>query len=192
MTILGSAFEYHAADPAEVRKNIHGTMEYVKLAADLGCEGIKVRPNGLQLQQGIPTQQTLNQISKNLSECGNYAKNYGIEIRVEVHGPDTKRFPNFRQIMGNLTCDNVLVCWNSNDTDLLDDGFEANFDAVADKIRIVHITELCNNYPWRRLFQRLNAINFSGYCCAEIPASLEPLRLMKYYRALFLVYQNLK
>ncbi|MCK5740209.1 TIM barrel protein [bacterium] len=144
------------------------------------------------MQRGIPAQLALNQISKSLSKCGNYAKNFGVKIRVEVHGQNTIQFPNFRKILENSTSDNVFVCWNSNDADLLDDGFEANFDAVADKIRIVHITELWSNYPWLRLFQRLKKINFSGYCCAEIPTNPEPLRLMKYYRALFLAYQNLK
>src|SRR3977135_2181828 len=44
---LGSAFEYHASDPAVVRKNIDGTKEYVRLAHDLGSPGVKVRPNGV-------------------------------------------------------------------------------------------------------------------------------------------------
>ena len=44
---LGSAFEFQAADPAVVRKNIEGTMEYVRLAHDIGAPGVKVRPNGI-------------------------------------------------------------------------------------------------------------------------------------------------
>ncbi|MFO0888740.1 MAG: hypothetical protein U0790_06285 [Isosphaeraceae bacterium] len=44
---LGSAFEYQAADPAVVRRNIEGTKEYVRLAHDLGSPGVKVRPNGI-------------------------------------------------------------------------------------------------------------------------------------------------
>src|SRR3954471_19781832 len=32
---LGSAFEYHAADPAVVRQNIEGTKAYVRLAHDV-------------------------------------------------------------------------------------------------------------------------------------------------------------
>ena len=44
---LGSAFEYHAADQAVVRKNIDGTKEYVRLAHDVGAPGVKVRPNGV-------------------------------------------------------------------------------------------------------------------------------------------------
>ncbi|MCK5740210.1 hypothetical protein KAH55_13560 [bacterium] len=33
---LGSAFQYHAANPAEVQKNIYGTMEYVMLGCGSG------------------------------------------------------------------------------------------------------------------------------------------------------------
>jgi sugar phosphate isomerase/epimerase len=51
---LGSAFEYHAIDEDELRRNIEGTKEYAKLAYDVGAPGIKVRPNGLQEEAGIP------------------------------------------------------------------------------------------------------------------------------------------
>ena len=50
---LGSAFEFHDTDPAIVRRNIDGTIAYARLAADLGCPGIKVRPNGLQTEAGV-------------------------------------------------------------------------------------------------------------------------------------------
>jgi hypothetical protein len=45
-------------------------------------------------------------------------------------------------------------------------------------------------YPYRLFFRLLNKAGYQGYCDAEIPASCEPVRLMKYYRALFLAYQN--
>lgn len=38
---------------------------------------------------------------------------------------------------------------------------------------------------------RLNEISFSGYCLAEIGPSLDPVRVMRYYRALWLAYQAL-
>ena len=61
---LGSAFEYHSNDPAEVRRNIEGTKEYAQLAADVGAPGIKVRPNGLQTDVGVPEETTLRQIGE--------------------------------------------------------------------------------------------------------------------------------
>jgi len=47
---LGSTFEYHSPVKEELRKNIEGTKEYVKLAHDVGAEGIKVRPNAFRLR----------------------------------------------------------------------------------------------------------------------------------------------
>jgi len=188
---LGSAFQYHSTDPAEVRRNIEGTKEYVKLAYDVGAEGVKVRPNGLQTRKGVPVQKTLEQIGKALHECGEFAKDYGIQIRVEVHGPGTSRIPNMKTIMDEAASDNVFICWNSNKTDLEDGGFEANFKLLKDKIAFVHMHELYDeNYPYRRLFELLVESGYNGYCCAEIPQSDDPVRVMKYYRGMFLALQN--
>lgn len=45
-------------------------------------------------------------------------------------------------------------------------------------------------YPYRKLFRLLKDAGYQGYCSAEIPASPDPIGIMKYYRALFLAYQN--
>ena len=71
---LGSAFEYHAIDEEELHRNVKGTKEYAKLAHDVGAPGIKVRPNGLQEEAGIPKEKTLEQIGLSLRECGEFAK----------------------------------------------------------------------------------------------------------------------
>jgi hypothetical protein len=47
------------------------------------------------------------------------------------------------------------------------------------------------DYPFRRLFARLTETGFTGYCLAEIPESKDPVRVMKYFRALWLAYQGL-
>ena len=168
-----------------------GTREYAQLAHDVGCDGIKVRPNGVQVDKGIPLEQTLRQIGEALHECGAAARDFGIEIRVEVHGRETSRLPNMKKIMDYADSNNVFVCWNSGEPDLLDGGFDANFDLVRDNIRFVHLRDLYVDYPFRRLFQRLHGIGYNGYCCAEVgTASTDPVRVMHYYRALFLALQN--
>jgi len=87
---------------------------------------------------------------------------------------------------------NVGVCWNSNYTDLEGGGFDYNFDLVKRKIVEVHMRDLSlEDYPWRHLLERLNGIGYGGYCLAEIPGSSDPVRVMQYYRSLFLAYQGL-
>jgi sugar phosphate isomerase/epimerase len=188
---LGTTCEYHAVDPAIVRKNIDETKEWVKLAKDVGSPSVKVRPNGLQ--KGVPEDQTLQQIGKSLAECGAFAKDNGIMIQLEVHGAETQRVPRIRKILdygGNHP--NVRACWNSNQTDLLDGGFDANFKLLRDQIGQVHMRDLSlEEYPWRQLISSLSAMKFPGYCFAEIPESPDAVRVLQYFKALFRAYQGI-
>ena len=181
---LGSAFEYHSPDSGELRQNIEGTKAYSQLAADVGAPGVKVRPNGLP--DSVPEQTTLEQIANSLCECGEFAKNLGVQIRLEVHGRQTSHLPHIRTIMEIADHDNVSVCWNSNPGEVANGSVKSNFDLVKDWIRLVHINELHRReYPWRELFALLKDSNYDGYCLAEIPGSTDPERVMNYYRALW-------
>jgi sugar phosphate isomerase/epimerase len=188
---LGTTCEYHSPDPAVVRKNVDETKAWVTLARDIGSPGVKVRPNGLP--KDVPEEKTLEQIGKALGECGAFAQDHGVKVQLEVHGDGTSRLPRIRRILdygGNHP--GVRVCWNSNPTDLLDGGFDSNFRLVRDQIGQIHMRDLfVEDYPWRPLFSALSAMKFEGYCFAEIPESADPMRVLKYFRALFRVYQNL-
>ena len=180
---LGSAFDYHTPDPDKLKKDIAATKEYIVLAHDVGARGVKVRPNGLPKE--VPVEKTLEQIGRALRELGEFGDSHGVEIRLEVHGSGTSLLPNIRKIMDVANHKNVGVCWNSNATDLDGQGFDYNFDLVKDKIFTVHLRDLyLEDYPFRKLFAGLNATGFTGYCLAEIPSSNDPVRVMKYFRAL--------
>ena len=185
---LGSAFEYDSLDRDELRENIEGTKEYAKLAADVGAPGVKVRPNHVHDDEGVPRQQTFEQIGRSLAECGEFARELGVEIRLEVHGRTTCEPANIRSILDHADCDNVFACWNSNAQDVVAGSIDGSFEMLRKDIRLVHITELWNEYPWPRLFELLAAADYSGFCLAEIPESGDPVRLMRYYRALFLAH----
>jgi len=187
---LGSAFDYHTTDQSKLRKDIEATKEYIVLAHDVGASGVKVRPNGLPKE--VPVEKTLEQIGKSLRELGEFGAGYGQQIRVEVHGAGTALLPHIRTMMDIANHKLVGVCWNSNPTDLDGDGFDHNFNLVKNKIFTVHMRDLhLEDYPFRKLFAGLNESGFQGYCLAEIPDSKDPVRLMKYYRSLWLAYQNL-
>jgi sugar phosphate isomerase/epimerase len=187
---LGSAFDYHTPDQAQLRKDIDSTKEYIKLAHDVGASGIKVRPNAFP--KNVPQEKTLEQIGKSLREVGEFGDSHGVRIRLEVHGSGTSLLPNIKQMIDIANHANVGVCWNSNPTDLEGEGFDHNFDLVKNKIFTVHLRDVyLEDYPFRRLFQRLNEIGYTGYCLAEIPDSKDAIRVMKYFRSLCLAYQDL-
>ena len=186
---LASGFGYHYPDSKKLRQQIEGTKEYTLLAEDLGAIGIRVFPNALPAE--VPEKKTLEQIGKSLAEIGEFAHDHGVDIRVCVHGRGTNIVAKIKEMIDYSLSPHVYVNWNCDHNDTKGPGFDANFHSVKDRIRNIHMHELWDEkYPYRRLFQLLKASGYQGYCDAEIPASCEPIRLMKYYRALFLAYQN--
>ena len=185
---LGSAFEFHSSDPAEVKKNVEGAKEYIVLAHDVGAEAVKVRPNGLP--RGEEPERTLERIGRSLRELGEQGANYGVKVRLEVHGTGTSLLSNVARILAAADHRQVEITWNSNQSDLEGGTLEENFERVKSKIGMVHLRDLfLEEYPWKKLFMLLRSSRFEGFACAEIPESSDPLRVMRYFRALFLSYQ---
>jgi sugar phosphate isomerase/epimerase len=188
---LASAFAYHWDDPQKLRENVEGTKEYTILAHDVGAIGIRVFPNALLVDKGIPEEQTLEQIGKALAEVGKFAADYGVEIRVSNHGRGTNRVSIVRKILDFADSPHVYMNWNCDRTDVEEPGFEAHFNMVKDRITNLHIHDLFNEqYPYRKLFSLLRQSGYSGYCDAEVGESCEPIQFMMYYRGLFLALQN--
>jgi sugar phosphate isomerase/epimerase len=185
---LASAFRYHSPDPDELKKNIEGTKEYTLLAHDVGALGFRVFPN--DLPEGVPEEQTMEQIGKALAEVGEHAYNHGVEIRVCVHGKRTSRIPVIKKILDYSASPHVYVNWNCSENDTEGEGLEHNFNLIKDRIRSLHMHELWDDYPYRQLFRLLAKMNFQGYCNAEIPGNDDPVRLLRYYRGLFLALQD--
>jgi hypothetical protein len=80
---------------------------------------------------------------------------------------------------------NFRICWNCNPQDLEDGGIRTNFEIVKDRIGLVHMRDLYEDYPYSELFQMLRGIDYQGFCLAEIPETSDPIRVMKYFRTLF-------
>lgn len=164
---LGTACEYHAADPAELKKQIAETHDFIRLCHDLGAGGIKVRPNGFP--QGVPVERTIEQIGKSLKAVAEYAAGFGVEIRLEVHGHGTQELPNIKRIMDVANDKLVGVCWNCNPADLAEPGLKHNFDLVKDRLgRTVHIHDVTqDNYPWKEFFGLLKQARYDGWTLVE-------------------------
>ena len=181
----GSACEYHSADHGVVQQNIEQTKAFVELSHDLGGTGVKVRPNGFV--KGEDRDKTIARIGAALRTCGEFADGFGQEIRVEVHGSGTSDLAVMQQVMQAADHPRVVICWNSNSGETVDGSLARSFGLVKDKLGgTVHIHDLFDkSYPYRELFTLLSKQNYDGYCLSESPATTDPLRVMRYYKALF-------
>jgi sugar phosphate isomerase/epimerase len=205
---LGSTCAYHYADPAMLEKNMEETRRWCELAHDVGCLGVKVRPNGFV--EGVAQEKTLEQIGQALRKCGDAARDSGVEIWVEVHGQGTEHPPHMRRIMDVCNHPAVGICWNSNDTDVVNGSVKEYFELLKPWLRNCHINELWRApspwgaaagippeqatpgfpaygkpYPFAELFTLLRVAGYNRYTLAEVPESSEPVRFLRYYRALW-------
>ncbi len=182
----GTACEFHSPDQAVVRRNIDTCREFVRLVADLGGRGVKVRPNGLP--NGVPVARTLEQIGRALVPCGKAARDAGVEIWVEVHGRGTTQPAHMRTIMEACNQPSVGVTWNSNPEDVANGSVSTSFKLLRPWIKSVHINELHSGYPYRELFRLLRETGYDRFTLAEIPGTADVAsgeRLMRYYKALW-------
>ncbi|HZS08700.1 MAG TPA: sugar phosphate isomerase/epimerase family protein [Blastocatellia bacterium] len=182
---LGTVCEFHAPDQAVVRKNVDECKRFIELAHDIGALGVKVRPNGIP--KDVPEEKTLTQIGQSLKECGEFAKGAGVEVWVEVHGKDSQIPWRMKQMMEVADHPQVGICWNSNPEDVEGGSVKKNFELLRPWLRSSHINELWKpEYPWRELFGLMKQAGYNRYCLMEIQETSDPVRLMHYYRALWM------
>ena len=183
---LGTVCEFQSPDQKVVQRHIETCREFVQLCADIGAKGVKVRPNGLP--QGVPVERTLEQIGRSLQSCGRAAADAGVEIWVEVHGRGTDQPAHMKTIMETCNHPRVGICWNSNQTEVVNGSVAESFRMLRPWLKSCHINELHSNYPWRELFQLLKEANYDRVTLAEIPGMPDAAsgeRLMRYYKALW-------
>lgn len=180
----GSVCEFHSPDSEVVQTNVETCKQFVKLVADLGGKGVKVRPNGVA--KGSTPEKACEQIGKALIECGNAASDAGVEIWVEVHGSVTQLPKNMKSIMDFCGHPSVGVTWNSNPTDLVNGSIAEGFDLLSKHIKSCHINNLENDtngkYPYRDLFKRLAGIGYDRYTLIEIGQTYDPIKGEEYLK----------
>jgi sugar phosphate isomerase/epimerase len=163
---LGSNERFDDPDPAVVKKAVDATKEFLVLSHDIGATGVKVKPD--RFHDGVPREQTIEQIGRALQELGRFAEGFGQQVRLEVHG-QCSELPTIKAIMDVATHPSVAVCWNSNAEDLKGAGLEANFKLVRERFgETLHIHKLDDPaYPWEQLIRLLVETKYSGWALLE-------------------------
>jgi sugar phosphate isomerase/epimerase len=186
---IGSNEKLHHENPAQLKAAMDATRAFLKLSADIGGSGVKVKPD--HCPQGEERERTIERIGKSLQQLGKEAADMGQEIRLEVHG-SCAPLPLIERILEIADHPSVGACWNCNDSDLSGDGIEKNFGRVRDRLaRTLHVRRLDEKrYPYDTLFGLLRAAKWDGWMLLEAhdrppEARVEALRAQgAYFEAL--------
>jgi sugar phosphate isomerase/epimerase len=192
----GTTCEFHSPDAAVVRKNIDACKQFLELARDIGAHGVKVRPNGIP--KGAAVEKTLQQIGAALAECGRAAdeisgRNGGLEVWLEVHGPETAHPPYIKSIMESCGHASVGLTWNSNPTDIKDGSVAEYWNLLRPWVRSCHINELYKDctgaYPYRELFRLMRQSGYDRVTECEVgmtpPDAASGSEILRYFKALW-------
>jgi sugar phosphate isomerase/epimerase len=181
----GTNQKFDDPDPAKLKANIAGAKDFVKLSHDIGASGVKVKPD--KLHKDVPQEKTLEQIGRSLNDLGQFAADWGQEIRLEVHG-QCSPLPMIAEIFSYVEHPNVGVCWNCNDQDLQGEGLEHNFYLVRNRFGdTVHVRELDGEkYPYQDLVKLLVKSDYNGWILLEARTNPEDrVAALKAQRELF-------
>ena len=164
---LGTNQQFDFLDQGQLKASIDRTKEFIRLSADVGGSGVKVKPNALHKE--VTPEKTLAQIGKSLNELASFAADFGQQIRLEVHGEETQELPNIKTIMDFADHPNAKICWNCNPQDLNGKGFEYNFNLVKNRFGATcHVRELDRtDYPYKELLTNLVKMNYAGWVLLE-------------------------
>ncbi len=164
---MGTNQQYDYPDRSKLLDSIEKTKEFILLSKEIGGSGVKVKPN--QFHAGVPKSKTVEQIGISLNQLARFAADYGQQLRLEVHGPETQEIENIKAIMDVADHPNATVCWNSNPEDLKGAGIEANFNLLKDRFGdICHVRELDDQaYPYQTLMNLFVEMNYRGWILLE-------------------------
>lgn len=183
---LGTNQQYDYPDQDKLKASIERTKEFIRLSADVGGTGVKVKPNALHRE--VPTEKTLEQIGLALRGLAGYAADFGQQLRLEVHGEETQALPNIRKIMDYADHRNAKICWNCNKQDLNGQGFQYNFDLVKKYFGdTCHVRELDRtDYPYPELIDNLAKMDYKGWVLLECHTNPDDkIKAMKDQRQVF-------
>ena len=183
---LGTNQQFDYVDQGQLKASIERTKEFIRLSADVGGSGVKVKPNALHKE--VSTEKTITQIGESLNEIARYGAELGQQIRLEVHGEETQELPMTKRIMNVATHPNATICWNCNPQDLNGKGFESNFNLVKDRFGVTcHVRELDRtDYPYQALLTNLVKMNYTGWVLLECHTNpADKVASMKEQRAVF-------
>jgi hypothetical protein len=163
---IATSERYDWPEQPKLEAAIENTKAYIKLSRDVGGSGVRVFPNSFH--NDVPREKTVEQIAGALNIVGEFASDYGQQIRLEAHG-SAGELPTIRAIMEKVDPPSVRVKLNSDVRDTKGKGFEYQFNLVKDFLGdTLHLHNLKDTkFPYQLQMDLLVRAGWSGWQLME-------------------------
>ena len=165
VSCLSTSQRFESPDPNARKAVIERVKQFVDLAADLGCQGI--RTFGNDFPPGVPRLDVVKYVGEALRTCGEYAADKGVDVLLEMHG----EFYYWEYCLGAVRIadhPNVAINCNCDMRDLVDGSVAYTFNKVKEHVRHVHLHDLENpGFPYKELFGLLKGMQYDRFCSLE-------------------------
>jgi sugar phosphate isomerase/epimerase len=142
ITDLGASTNLHETAPDKGPAGMAEARSFVDLASRIGVPYVRVFGN--KFTDGVPREQTLEYIARNLRTVGEYARERNVMVLLETHGDFTDS-PTIVELMKRADSRGAAVLWDAHHTFVL--GKESPETSVRELGSYIRHTHLKDSVP---------------------------------------------
>jgi sugar phosphate isomerase/epimerase len=164
---LATSEQFDWPDPAKLKTAIENSKAFIRLSRDIGGSGVRVFPNSFH--DSVPRDKTIEQIGNSLNIVGEFAADYGQQVRLEAHG-NAGELSTLKAIMDHVVQPSVRLKLNSSTRDAQGEGFKHNFSLVKDLLGdTLHLHNLKDaEFPYQQQMDLLVKMGWTGWQLLEV------------------------
>lgn len=136
ISCLATSRAYSSADPGERDKSVELTRRYIDLAADIGCQCIRVF--GGQIPEGVQRADAHHYIAESLRKCAEHAATRNVFVCLETHD-DFSRAEYAAETVRLANHPNVGICWDFMHPFRAGNSFTEAFEQVKSYVKHCHV-----------------------------------------------------
>ena len=186
---IASYCRFDGQHERDLTENFELAKKGIECACNMGSRLFRFVGN--DLPSFMPRDKFVERVSGYMSELADYARPFGVEVLLNMHGSFNYRHDVGRviELSGKSNCGLVYNC---DDSDIVGASLEIVMDRVGLHIKHVHMHELTAGYPYIELFKYLKKQDYKGwYSIVVDEPSLECKRFISYYTALARAWYDL-
>ena len=166
----------------EIARNVEDAKKGIILASQMGAPVFRVVGN--DLPDFISRDAFIERISKILGELGDFARDYGVKVLLNMHGTFQFR-KDMQAVMRKCAERNCGLVYNCDDGDLVGGSAELTLGEVMPYLAHVHMHEMLGIFPYKEMFGILKSHGYKGWFSIVVDEpSCEPERMIGYYKRL--------